>query len=119
MQNAALRRNEQDQFGNVKRAASRPKAKRTASETLSDREALLLGILSLWQTRVSFFLQTLQKGEVDEWTTAAIRLWETTVDISIRIATACSFQLIAEIAFTMRPTDAFYEAIISWMKHAL
>jgi hypothetical protein len=114
-----LRRNEQDQFGTVKRPSPRPKARRTSSETLSDREALLLGILSLWQVRISFFLQTLQGKEVEEWVSAAIRLWETTVDISIRIATATSFQLFAEMSFKVQPTEPFYDVIVSGMKRAL
>jgi len=114
-----LRRGEHDQYGNVKRAAARPKARRTASETLSDREALLLGILSLWRARITFFLRTLKEGEVEDWIFAAIKLWESSVDISIKISTACSFQQIAEISFRMQPTDVFYEVIMAWMKRTL
>ena len=117
-QTSALRRNELDQHGNIKRAASRPKAKRS-SEHLSDREVMLLSILSLWRSSSAFFLQTLEGPQIEEWIAAAIKLWEAPIDTSIKISTAYSFQSMAEMAFRMAPTDEFHEVMVVWMKRTL
>jgi neurofibromin 1 len=86
---------------------------------LSDREALLLGILSLWRARVPFFLHALKEGEIEEWINSVVKLWELHVDISIKIATANSFQQMAELSFRMRPMDPWFDVILAWMKWAL
>ncbi|KAG6811909.1 hypothetical protein H0H92_005307 [Tricholoma furcatifolium] len=112
----ALRRAEVDQYGNLKRAASRPKAMTMPQQPLSDREVLLLGILSLWRTSPLFHIKDLTIPIIQEWVETVNKLWETSLDTSVKVSTASCFYLTASDFYD---SDGTNEIMVSFMKMAL
>ncbi|EGO02251.1 hypothetical protein SERLA73DRAFT_166724 [Serpula lacrymans var. lacrymans S7.3] len=116
---SSLRRSEIDQYGNVKRAAARPKAKRFTSETLVEKDLLLLAILTLWRADPNYYITHIGQAEIDDLMPAAAKIWESPVDTAVKISAATSFQHMTDIFFKMHPTDAFYDTIQAWLKSSI
>ncbi|KAF8645481.1 hypothetical protein AX16_007766 [Volvariella volvacea WC 439] len=114
-----VRRQEIDQYGNPKRIAPRPKSKRKPGMIISDREILLLGILSLWRSNPFFYLSNIQESDIDEWVNTAVRLWEASIDDSVKVSTASCFKMVADMAFLLKPGDFFYKLMIKLIKSCL
>ena len=86
LQSIALRRLEIDRSGVTRRVAARPRAKRTLPEPLSEKEVLVLGILSVWKASPAFFQPGIQSLEdMEKWVAIAVKLWEAPTDISVKI----------------------------------
>ena len=86
LQSISLRRLEIDRLGVTRRVAARPRAKRTLPEPLSEKEVLVLGILSLWRSSPMFFQPGIQSLEdMENWAAIAVKLWEAPTDISLKI----------------------------------
>ncbi|KAF8076811.1 hypothetical protein FPV67DRAFT_1605221 [Lyophyllum atratum] len=92
---AGLRRAEVDQYGNMKRVSSRPKAKRTTIQPLSDREVLLLAILSLWRASPLFHMKDITVPGIEEWVETSNKVWEAPLDISVKVSAASCFHVSA------------------------
>lgn len=104
-QTAGQRRQDIDHLGVTKRAATRPKAKRIFPEPLSEKEVLMLAILSLWRLSPIFFQQGIQTFEdVESWVFVAVKLWEAPIDISVKISTATCTRKVSEHTFMIPPT---------------
>ncbi|TFK62722.1 hypothetical protein BDN72DRAFT_964371 [Pluteus cervinus] len=116
---AGIRRPEVDQYGNSKRSATRPKAKRTVAQPLSDREVLLSGILSLWRASPMFYLRNMKEDDIDEWVNTAVKLWEAPIDTSVKVSTASCFGMVAEMTYALAPTEPYYPLLIRLMKSCL
>ncbi|KAF9238786.1 hypothetical protein BU15DRAFT_88233 [Melanogaster broomeanus] len=95
---ASVHRSEVDAYGNVRRAALRPKAKRFTSETLTDQDLLVLAILSLWRLAPDYYIL-----HIDQ----------------MQIATAMAFQHLTDIFFRMSPEDRFFPFIEAWLMGTL
>ena len=119
LQTAAVRRTEVDQYGNLKRIALRPKAKRISPQPLSDREVLLLGILSLWRASTEFYLKNIESSEIDDWIPAAVKVWEAPIDSSVKISTACTLWQVVEITYRLTATEPNFDKMIGLMKLTL
>ncbi|CAA7259350.1 unnamed protein product [Cyclocybe aegerita] len=120
LKSAGVRRVDVDQHNNTKRVATRPKAKRIYPEPLSDREVLILGILSLWRAIPVFFMTGIISVEdVDNWNTVAVRLWEAPIDISVKISTASCMRRVSEQTFLTPATDPNYSLLIGIVKSSL
>ncbi|KAF9480190.1 hypothetical protein BDN70DRAFT_931958 [Pholiota conissans] len=95
-----LRRSEIDMYGIAKRPAARPRAKRIWPEPLTDREVLILGILSLWRSNSVFFTNGITTAEeINDWSNTAVRLWEAPLDVSVKVSTSSTLGAITESAF--------------------
>ncbi|RDB19915.1 Neurofibromin [Hypsizygus marmoreus] len=119
---AGLRQPELDQYGNMKRIASRPKSIRISGQPLSDREVLLLGILSLWRANPFFFLKNITPLEMEEWVITGNRIWEAPMDISVKVSNASCFYTYAAALFSTPPSDTadpILELKVSFLKLAL
>ncbi|KAH7931340.1 hypothetical protein BV22DRAFT_1124264 [Leucogyrophana mollusca] len=116
---SSLRRSEIDEHGSVRRPASRPKAKRFTSETLADKELLLLAILTLWRSDPHFYITNTGDAERAKWPSDAARIWNSTSDTAVKMSEAHSFQHMTDIFFKMQPGDRYYDMIQSWMKATL
>jgi hypothetical protein len=81
---AAGRRHELDQYGNIKKAATRPKARRYSTDALSDRELLLLAVLSMWRSDADFYMTDLTIVEAEEWLKLSLKIWDAPVDVSVK-----------------------------------
>ncbi|KAG5638079.1 hypothetical protein H0H81_001929 [Sphagnurus paluster] len=90
-----LRRPEIDQYGNMKRSSTRPRIQRTSPQPLSDREVLLLAIMSLWRTSPSFHMKHMNLPEIEEWVDTSNKIWEATLDISVKVSAASCFHMVA------------------------
>lgn len=120
LQGASVSRIEIDQMGATRRIANRPKAKRVFPEPLSEREVLILGILSLWRLCPRFFQQGIQTVEdIDNWITVAAKLWEAPADISVKISTASCLRKISEYTFMMPPAAPDYMTMVNIIKLSL
>ena len=100
------------------RVSSRPKARRYSPDTLTDRELLLLSILAMWRSDPSLLLMNYDKPEIEEWVPAATRLWDSPIDISVKISASTSFHLIGEALYQMIPSDDFFDGIATWVELA-
>lgn len=122
LQTAGLRRPEVDQYGNMKRVASRPKAARIFPQPLSEREVLLMGILSVWRANPLFHLKTITEGEVDEWVATTVKIWEAPMDLSVKSSNASSFKLLVEAAYDSSPSEMpepYFSLMIRFIKTTL
>jgi len=91
----------------MKRVASRPKAGKSFSrlETLSSREVLLLGILAVWRADVYFQLKNLTPTDIEVYLTAASKIWEAPMDMSVRLSRATGFHMLAERLYASMASD--------------
>ena len=105
LQFAGLRRLEIDRQGVVRRVSARPRAKRLFPEPLSEGEVLILGLLSLWRMSPLFFQQGIQiADDIQEWVDVAVTLWQSPIDISVKISMAACMRKVTEVTFTTSPT---------------
>jgi neurofibromin 1 len=78
----------------MKHPDTRPKAIRAVNESLTDKELLMLGILSLWRIDEKFHMTGATTGDLEEWVGVVVKIWETGVDCSVKVSTTvclCSF----------------------------
>lgn len=120
LKTTCVHRSEVDQFGIMKRPASRPKAKRSPEiSPLPDREVLILAILSLWRMSPDFGFKYLSEEEIDSWTTAVARLWNAQIDYSVKASLGISSRKLTEHVFTYLPTDPNVPKMTAWLTYAL
>lgn len=116
---AASRRNEIDEYGNIKKAASRPKARRVSTDILSDRELLLLAFLSLWRADSEFHLAHFDQSEVDEFLGSAVKLWDSPLDISVKLSSTMSIILFSHALPNMVPSDPYFDFHVRYMERSM
>lgn len=122
LQDAGLRRPlESDRSVTSRRAAApRPKAKRIFLEPLSDREVLILGILSLWRLSPIFFQKGIHTADdMEKWVDVASKLWEAPIDISVKVSTASCFRKVSEQTFMTPPSASNYKIMVDIIKLSL
>jgi hypothetical protein len=66
-----------------------------------------------------FFSVHTPETDIDEWFTAALKVWDAPVDDAVKISTACSFRLMVEVIFRVSPNHPKYPFPASWMKRAM
>lgn len=110
---------EVDQYGSAKKSASRPKMQRIQPDHLTDRELLVLGILSTWRARWTFFFAALPDNEIKVWTGLPMRIFESSLDIATKISAVSTSLGEYEAAFRLEPSDPKYELFVGWMKSSL
>ncbi|TFK46902.1 hypothetical protein OE88DRAFT_1666689 [Heliocybe sulcata] len=118
VKSAASRQNEIDAMGFVKRASQRPKSRRYTSETLSDRELLVLAICSLWRANYRYYFIALQLIPTPDWLPVGIKVWESPMDSAVKQSTAWSIRYLCELIFLMQPEDDYFQEAMTWMKMA-
>ncbi|KAG8218508.1 hypothetical protein J3R82DRAFT_4145 [Butyriboletus roseoflavus] len=116
---ASIRRSEVDTNGNVRRAAARPKAKRFTSETLTDKDLLLLAILALWRADLSYSMLPVDEEDSLQWSITFTRIWDSEADTSVKISAATTFQWLVDLFFRMSPEDPDYAYFEDRLKQSL
>ncbi|KAI9574812.1 hypothetical protein HD554DRAFT_2201766 [Boletus coccyginus] len=116
---ASIRRSEVDKNGNVRRAATRPKAKRFTSETLTDKDLLLLAILALWRADLSYSMLPIEEEDSLQWSITFTRIWDSEADTSVKISAATTFQCLVDMFFRMSPEDPDYAYFEDRLKQSL
>jgi len=114
-----MRRSEYDSDGTIRRPAARPKAKRFTSETLIDKDLMLLSILALWRAAPDYYITSVDHSKLDHWLSISARIQDSDCDTAVKISAATSNQHITDIFFRMNPNDSYYGLIEQWMKNSL
>ncbi|KAH9948737.1 hypothetical protein B0H21DRAFT_787622 [Amylocystis lapponica] len=112
---AAMRRHEIDQAGNVRRAQLRPKAKRYTSETLPDRDLVVVALLALTRQNPMWFFAHLDYAYQDLWVPGTIEQWHTPMDPALKVSLNRTFRRCVETVKSMRPDHPKYEIIGPWL----
>ncbi|KAJ3719315.1 hypothetical protein C8R42DRAFT_777357 [Lentinula raphanica] len=113
------RRMEVDQYGSVKKGAMRPKIKRIQVDPLTDKDLLVLGILSIWRARFTFYFTGMPPNEFNMWTNVSMRIFESSLDLAVKIAAASANTRTFELAFHLDLTDPANQLIIEWLQNSL
>lgn len=117
---AGLRHPEVDQYGNMKRAATRPKAAQAVAQPLSDREVLMLGLLSVWRTPFVFHFKDMAVQEVEEWIVIVDMMWEGPIDNCVKMSGSSTFAVVAENVFSALSADPLQKPeMFNFVKSAL
>lgn len=115
-----MRRLDIDNQNKTKRIASRPKARRVHAEPLSDREVLVMGILSMWRTDPGIFMTGLYSMEDHiNWNNAAVKLWEAPFDVSVKMSVAACMEKVSAETFMTPPVDEQSAMMIGVVKYSL
>lgn len=105
--------------GNIRRTATRPKAKRFTSETLTDNDLLLLAILALWRADLSYSMLPVDEEDSLQWSITFTRIWDSEADTSVKISAATTFQCLVDMFFRMSPEDPDYPYSEDRLKQSL
>ncbi|KAF7975643.1 hypothetical protein HWV62_9093 [Athelia sp. TMB] len=115
---AASRRNEADKYGNPKRSAPRPKARRNTSPH-SDRDLLLLSILALWRTHPNMHMSDYQVPEIEDFIGASLKIYTAAIDKTIKISFAASLIAMSEMLFTITPAEMYFDLLSRYVTLAV
>lgn len=113
------RRPELDQWGAMKRPDAYPKAKRAVSEALTDRELLMLGILSLWRVDPAFHTTSASSADLEEWVAVVVKIWEAPVDNSVKVSTTTCLCHLAMNTFRATPSAPHFPLMSKLIKSSL
>ncbi|KAG1755407.1 hypothetical protein EDB19DRAFT_1661084 [Suillus lakei] len=116
---SSMRLSEYDSDGAIRRAASRPKAKRFTSETLIDKDLMLLAILALLRASPDYYIANIGDTDVEGWDSISARVRDSDTDTAVKISAATSHQHLTDLFFKMPPNDPYYKLIEGWMKRAM
>ncbi|KXN84411.1 Neurofibromin, partial [Leucoagaricus sp. SymC.cos] len=114
------RRPELDTYGAMKHPSTRPKAKRAVSEPLiTDKELLMLGILSLWRSDPNFHTTGATSAELEEWVGLVVKIWDMGVDNSVKVSTTIGLVRLAVALFRVGPERPHFELMSRLIKASL
>jgi hypothetical protein len=116
---AGLRRPEIDQYGNMKRVATRPKAMRVIPQPLNDREVLLLGVFSLWRINTAFRFKNMTESDIQDWIATMDKIWEAPIDHSVKVSGANALRLTVETVFATSPAEPADPLMVKFIQVAL
>jgi hypothetical protein len=102
----------------VIRSQAYPKAKRRVPQPLNDAEVLVLGILSLWRGGPSFFYDD-SNDPGAEWTDSSVRIWESTVDNSVKASALTNAIMVAQPILQAPSLGPRTEMMTGFMKRLL
>lgn len=102
----------------MQRAQGYPKCKRRIPQPLQDGEVLLLGVLALWRISPSFFFDDGQDPG-NSWIDSAIRVWESSLDNSVKASTMVNFIIISQPLLRAPALGGRLEAVALFMVRAL
>jgi hypothetical protein len=114
-QAAAVRQGEIDENGNLKRSSTRPKIRQAPSESIGDRDWLLLTVVALWRADISFYLHWLSVAENNDKSMTALRLWDSPCDITVKISLEQFFRHLSRYVFAMRPDNPYLPIAVPWL----
>ncbi|KIL70462.1 hypothetical protein M378DRAFT_1044573 [Amanita muscaria Koide BX008] len=114
-----LRRPEKDEYGNKRTPDILPRAKQESGINLPDREVLVLGILSLYRARPQIFFQGLGGVDANEWMDVTIKLWDASLDLSVKISMASTYRTLTSILFKSPPDNPHLAMIATMFKLSL
>lgn len=103
----------------MKRPASKPVSKRYTSETIADRDMLVLAILALYRIDARCFLFESEAKELDDWVTDTVQLVQKPGDPAVPLSALRTFIHAAHWVNGLSQGDEFYEHGREWMSLAM
>ncbi|KAJ2930404.1 hypothetical protein H1R20_g6694, partial [Candolleomyces eurysporus] len=119
LKSSAIRRPEIDQYGNSKRIASRPRGKRTTPDPLSDKDIMVLAILSMWRSSQAFLNQGLIDEDLANLIAVTTKLWDSPLDICVKISAASLLSNVTTASFSKPPKDESDYLVVESLRQAL
>ncbi|OJA17736.1 hypothetical protein AZE42_08827, partial [Rhizopogon vesiculosus] len=119
-QMSSIRRSEYESDGTIRRAASRTKAKQFTSETLADKDLML--ILTLWRATPYYYVtsvESMSQSQPESWKAMSVRIRDSDTDTAVKISAESSFQHFTDIFFRMHPNGPYYAMVEACMKESL
>ena len=116
-----LGRFEVDEYGNRKQQDSYPKAQTTVATNLTGKEMLMLAIQALWRVDPQFYLYTYKALEPETRLEIAVKVWETNMDLSVKISAATTYRALTAAAFQVSPGPPlpYQEQLVDVLKTTL
>ena len=115
LQTAYTRRSETDAHGSSRKISIRPKAKRYTSETLPDRDLLILSMLTLWRADVWWYHDTLDEAVNDRIFSASISVYATPTDPAVRWSLARTVRYLFESVVQCPVEHPRRPMMLAWM----
>ncbi|KAI0371618.1 hypothetical protein BV20DRAFT_1017123 [Pilatotrama ljubarskyi] len=110
------RRSEIDEHGSSRKSAIRPKAKRYTSETLPDRELLILGILTLWRSDIWWYHDCWNLEQLDTVFDACVTVYSAPADPAVKWSLGRTFRYLIESVVQCSPDSPRYPALTKWVE---
>ncbi|RPD66792.1 hypothetical protein L226DRAFT_452976 [Lentinus tigrinus ALCF2SS1-7] len=113
---AYTRRSEVDANGSSRKAALRPRAKRYTSETLPDRDLLILGLLTLWRADIWWYHDVLTEDVVDTVFPSCVAIYTSPADPAVRWSLGRTFRYFIDSVVQCPPDNPKYPLLLRWVK---
>ena len=113
------RRDERDQYGNVKRLATKPSVQRSSAEVVADKELLPVAIFALYRVEPRFFLFGHSQSDIRECVTDTVSIFHREGDAAVRLAAVRSFMEASKWMISLAPGDEGYEEGGVWLGIAM
>ena len=104
-QTAHTGRSEVDAHGNSRKISIRPKAKRYTSETLPDRDLLILSMMTLWRADVWWYHDALDEAVIGRIFSTSVSIYSMPMDPAVRWSLARTFRYLME-SIVQCPVDS-------------
>lgn len=105
LQTAHTGRSEVDAHGNSRKISIRPKAKRYTSETLPDRDLLILSMMTLWRADVWWYHDALDEAVIGRIFSTSVSIYSMPMDPAVRWSLARTFRYLME-SIVQCPVDS-------------
>ncbi|TRM67484.1 hypothetical protein BD626DRAFT_544948 [Schizophyllum amplum] len=116
---ASLRKPEIDSYGNLKRLHTRPKARRTNTEPLSDREVLLLAVIAVWRTDPEIFVEGIRNEQGGDFLKAVVKLWDPNIDASVTLSGSNMYKVMTDYAYSLPREHPDLHFLVAISKHTV
>ena len=118
LQAVYIRRSEVDANGSSRKASIRPKAKRYTSETLPDRELLILSMLTLWRADIWWYLDGQTDEIVDNFFNLCVSIYIAPADPAIRWSLGRTFRCWLDSILACPPDHPKWATLSRWVSEA-
>lgn len=105
-----------DAYGSSRKAALRPRAKRYTSETLPDRDLLILGILTLWRADIWWYHDLLSDDVVDNVFPTCVAIYTSPADPAVRWSLGRTFGYFIDSVVQCPTNNPKYPILMRWVK---
>ena len=104
-----------DAHGSSRKINPRPKAKRYTSETLPDRDLLILSLLALWRADCWWYHDSLTENDVDRIFSTSVTIYAAPMDPTVRWSLARTFRYLMESIVQSPPDHPKRELLLKWV----
>lgn len=88
-------------------------------DPLSDKDIMVLAILSLWRSSPTFFNQGIVEGELGSWIAVTTKIWDSPLDICVKISAASIMSDVTTLSFSKPPKEHVEHVTVDHLRHAM